>query len=173
MEFSGELDAFIDAVGVVEGAEHQCLAEIAVVDEVGCDLVVNVDPEIEVGAVLCRRLAASERNVLIDAGVEIMRALRQHRAVALAGRRRAGRAVEQGDIRRSGLDQYRRREVARVAGVEGRVVERLVGEADARAELVGVDELPHLVEAQTAIDGEFVGDFPLVLGIDAGEPTDR
>ena len=48
-----------------------------------------------------------------------------------------------------------------------------VGEADARAELVGVDELPHLVEAQAAVDGELVGDLPFVLRIDAGEITGR
>ena len=46
------------------------------------------------------------------------------------------------------LDQHRRREVARIAGMEGGEFERLVGEAGARAELIGIDILPHLVEAQ-------------------------
>ena len=48
-----------------------------------------------------------------------------------------------------------------------------IGEADARAELVGVDELPHLVEAQAAVDGELVGDLPFVLRIQAGEKAGR
>ena len=54
-----------------------------------------------------------------------------------------------------------------------RVLEWLIGEADARAELVGTDELPHLVEAQTAVDSELVGDFPFVLRIHAGEVAGR
>ena len=44
-----------------------------------------------------------------------------------------------------------------------------VGEADARAELIGIREQPHLVEAQTAVDDELVGDLPFVLRVYAGE----
>ena len=45
--FGAELDAFVDALGVIEGAEHQRLAEIAVVEKIRRDLVVGVDAEIE------------------------------------------------------------------------------------------------------------------------------
>jgi hypothetical protein len=55
--------------------------------------------------------------------------------------------------------------------MEGRVLERLIGEVDTRAELVGVDVLPHLIEAQAGVDGEVVRDLPFVLHIDAGEPA--
>ena len=51
-------------------------------------------------------------------------------------------------------------------------LKRLVGKADARAQLVGVDILPHLIEAQPGVHRQLIGDFPLVLGIDAGEPTE-
>ena len=55
--------------------------------------------------------------------------------------------------------------------MEGGEFEWLVGEVDARAELIGVDVLPHLIEAQPGIDREIVRDLPLVLRIDAREPT--
>ena len=100
-----------------------------------------------------------------------MRALRQHRIGAAAGRC-AGRAIEQRDIGRRRLDQHRRREIPRVAGMEGSELERLVGKAGARAELIGIDILPHLVEAQAGIHVELVGELPLVLDIDAGEPAE-
>ena len=46
---------------------------MAVVDEIGGDFVVSVDAEIEVGAVLGRAgLLQPKRNILVDAGVEIM-----------------------------------------------------------------------------------------------------
>ena len=115
--FGGKFDALDHALGVIEGAEHQSLAEIAVVDQVRRDLVIGVEAEIERGAVLCVGRVAAERDFLIDAGVEIMRALRQHRAVAVVARR-SGRAVEQRGIGRRRLDQNRRREIARIAGME-------------------------------------------------------
>ena len=46
------------------------------------------------------------------------------------------------------------------------------GQADARAELVGVDILPHLVEAHAGVQGQIVGDFPLVLHIAAEQPAE-
>jgi hypothetical protein len=47
--------------------------------------------------------------------------------------------------------------------------ERQVRETDARTELIGVGEQPLLVEAQTAVDDEVVGDLPFVLRVNAGE----
>ena len=44
-----EFDAFVVAAGIVEGAQHQGLAEKAVVDEISRDLVVGIDAEIEIG----------------------------------------------------------------------------------------------------------------------------
>src|SRR5208282_3645831 len=87
VKFRAELDAFDISLRVIKSAEHQRLTEISVVDQVGRDLVVSVASEIEIGAVLGRRLAAPEWNILNDPGVEIMRALRQHRAGAAADRR--------------------------------------------------------------------------------------
>jgi hypothetical protein len=49
--FRGEFYSLIDALGVVECVEHQGLAEISVVEQVGCDLVISVDPEVDRGAI--------------------------------------------------------------------------------------------------------------------------
>ena len=57
--------------------------------------------------------------------------------------------------------------------MELRILQRFVREAEARAELVGADELPHLVEAQAAVDNELVGDLPFVLRIHPGEIAGR
>lgn len=46
--------------------------------------------------------------------------------------------------------------------MEGRALDRLPGQADPGAELVGVDILPHLVEAQAGIERQLVGDLPFV-----------
>ena len=100
-----------------------------------------------------------------------MRAFRQHRIVPA----RHGAPVvslNKREIGRRCLHQLRRREVAGIAGMEGGAVVRLVGKLNARAELVGVDKLPHLVEAQAGIDRQIVGDLPFVLDIDAGEPAE-
>ena len=111
------------------------------------------------------------RELLHHADVEIVRALRQDRALQgrVGGRRGA---EERGDVdgRRDRL--LWRREVARVAGVERRGVGRLVDEVDARAELVGVDVLPHLVEAQTRVQRQLVGQPPFVLNVDAGDAAE-
>ena len=47
--FGFEFDAFVVPAGVVERAQHQGLAEKAVVDEISRDLVVGIDAEIEIG----------------------------------------------------------------------------------------------------------------------------
>ena len=47
----------------------------------------------------------------------------------------------------------------------------LVLQTDARTELVGVDELIHLIEADAGIQGQLVGDLPLILDVDAHEPA--
>ena len=90
-EFPFELDAFIIAFRVIEGAQDQRLAEISVVDEIIRDLVIGVEPDLESTAVVrphgrlgehqrCQR-AASHWNLLGHAGIEIMRPLRLHRIV--------------------------------------------------------------------------------------------
>ena len=53
-----------------------------------------------------------------------------------------------------------------------RAFKRLVSETEAWAQLVGVDILDHLVGAQASIHRELIGDFPLVLTIDAHKPAD-
>ena len=65
----------------------------------------------------------------------------------------------------------RRREVSRVACVERRAIVRLPGQADARAELVGIDILIHLVEPQSGVQGQLVVDPPFVLKIGADQPA--
>ena len=76
-EFCRELDALRDAFGVIEAAEDEGLAELAVVEQVSCDLIVTVDTEIERAAVFGDRRRTSEQELLVEPGVEIMRALRQ------------------------------------------------------------------------------------------------
>ena len=56
VKFGAELDALDIALRVIESAEHQRLSEVAVIDQVGRDLVVGVDAKIEIGAVLRCRL---------------------------------------------------------------------------------------------------------------------
>src|SRR5262249_17331578 len=72
MEFRGELDALGNSFGVIEAAEDEGLAELAVVEQVPRHLVIGVKAEIERAAVLSRRGPTTENNFLIDAGVEIM-----------------------------------------------------------------------------------------------------
>ena len=79
-------------------------------------------------------------NPLVIAGVEIIRSSGSTVFSRPEGPPRG--VVEQADIGGKGLDQHRRGEVAGIPGVELRVLEWCVGEADARAELVGADELP-------------------------------
>src|SRR3974390_57618 len=77
-----------------------------------------------------------------------------------------------GDVGGSGDRLRRRCEVARIAGVKSRSVEGLVPQIEAGAELVGIDVLPHLVKTQTEVQGQLVGDPPLVLEVDSGDPTE-
>ena len=53
--------------------------------------------------------------------------------------------------------------------MECSVARRLVGQAQARAELVGIDELKHLVEAQSEIEREHAVEPPLVRHIGADQ----
>jgi hypothetical protein len=56
-----------------------------------------------------------------------------------------------------------------VAEMELGESEQQIGEADTRAELAGVGEQPHLVETQSAVDDELVGDLPFFLRVNTGE----
>ena len=82
-------------------------------------------------------------------------------------------AGEQGGVRRRRNHLRRRREVAGEACVERRVVKRVVGQGDARAELVRVDVLPHLVEPHPATQGQPVRELPFVRKVDAAEPAEQ
>ena len=53
-----------------------------------------------------------------------------------------------------------------------RAPERLVGQIEARAELVRLHVLEHLVESQPGIEGQLVGDLPLVLEVAAEQPAE-
>ncbi len=46
-----------------------------------------------------------------------------------------------------------------------------VNDAEARTELIGVDELIKLIEAQAGVEDELVGDFPFMLNIAANVPA--
>ena len=82
------------------------------------------------------------------------------------GWRRDKRQIDRGRYHLS-----RRREVSCVADVERGIVGRLPGQADARTELVGIDILIHLVEPQTCVQRQLVGDLPFVLKIGADQPA--
>ena len=156
---------------VIESVQDIGSAELAVVEQVARVLEIGVGADLEPG-----------KNILQHADVEHVRALRQHRAVRSGrGRRLHGGAVrdrgraarDQGHVAGCGDHLHRRREVARVAGVERRARGRLVDHAGARAELVGIGVLIHLIEAKPADEGELVGDLPLVRHVDAGEPAQQ
>src|SRR5260370_13246200 len=55
--------------------------------------------------------------------------------------------------------------------MEGRALKRREDHIEARAELVRADILVHLIEAQARIDGQLIGESPLVLDIDSVEPA--
>src|SRR4029453_13487597 len=114
-ELRFELNAFIVAAGVVEGAQHQSLSKLAVVEQVRRGLVVGIDANLE-SRTAFRVRTASELEFLVDASVEVMRPLRQNR-VALAGHRARG-VVEQSGVDRCGFHQDRRGEVARIASMK-------------------------------------------------------
>ena len=170
--FGLQLDALVDGAIVVEAGQHIGLAKLAVVKQVARDLVVDVGAHFE-----------ARQHLLGDTDIEVVRALGQHGTGAAFGmRRRAGRrlldvrcatrrVVEEGEIGGTGDHLRRRREVAGIAGMDRRARNGLVFQADARAELVGVDELIHLIEADAGIQGQLVGDLPLVLDVEAQEPT--
>ena len=156
-----ELDADILRPVIVETAQHIGGAELAVVEQVSGDLVVAVDADFEAG---------DSVYFLIDADIEHVRPLRQNRIVGGNGRL-LRRVLRQRQIGR-GSDHLRwRREVSRIAGVERGSLVWLPGQADARAELVGIDILIHLVEPQSRVQGQLVGDPPLVLKIGADQPA--
>ena len=153
--------AFAISPRPVELGKHHRLAKLAVVDQIGGDLVVGIQPHCETG-----------KQFLVHADVEIMRALREHRIVI--GNSRLVRGVgEQREVRLRRLRLHRRGEIAGVAGVEGRSVERLVHQRGARAELVGIDELIQLIEANPVIEGELAGQLPLVLDVGAEIPAQQ
>jgi hypothetical protein len=80
------------------------------------------------------------------------------------------RVVEERKVRGSG-DNLFRREIARIAEVQGGAGDRFINEVGARAELVGIDVLVHLIKADPEIEGELAAEFPRVLEVDTREPA--
>jgi hypothetical protein len=81
--------------------------------------------------------------------------------------------LDQGQIGRRGQHLLGRREGAGVADMEGRALERLPGEADARAELIFGDIGPVLIEADAGVQREAIGEPPFVLQIKARRVADQ
>ena len=54
-----------------------------------------------------------------------------------------------------------------------RALDRLVGQAHARAQLVRILVLPHLIEPRAGIESEIVGEPPFVLEVDAAKPPQQ
>ena len=161
-----EFEPDILAAVVIEAVQHIGRAELAVVEQVAGLLVVTVDADLE---------ARDRVDLLDDADVEHVGAFRQHRTVErhLGSLRVCGNGGgrNQREIGRRRNHLLRRREVSRIAGVEGGAVVRLPGQAEARAQLVGIDILIHLVEAQSGVQGQVVVDLPLVLKVRAKQPA--
>ncbi len=157
--FRSPLDAVVFALLVVERGEHVGGAELAVVEQVLGDLVIAVDADQEIAELLRR------------ANVEDMRPLRQHRTV-LEHLRLRGRVDERKCVGRAGERLQRRREVARIAGMDFCPIPGRVDHVQTGAELVGVNELPHLVEPEAEVERQLVGQSPLVLQVESGDPSD-
>jgi len=165
-----ELDAGILASLILESVQDQGGTELSLIDLVPRHFQIDVDAELQL-----------RQHLLHDADVVHVRALGLHWVIGRrsrrrlhrgAGRRQRGRtAGEQGGIGRCRNHLRRRRKVAGKACVEGRAVDWAIGEADARTELVGIDVLPHLVEAGSGIQCQPVRELPFVRNIDAGEPA--
>ena len=159
--FGRKLDADILALGIIERGEHEGLPELAVVDEILRFLVISIDAGFQSG-----------KHLLHDADVVDVRALRPHRTVQVHARL-LRRVLEQGQIGRRGQHLLGRREGAGVPDVEGGALERLPGEADARAELIFGDIFPVLIEADAGVQREAIGEPPFVLQIKAGRVADQ
>ena len=153
------LDAFVPSLGVVEGRQGVGLAELAVVDQVGRTFVVGV----EAGRETWPEFWSTPTSKTFDRS--------GWTGIVEIDRRLLRRALKFGQIGRRGQSHVRRREIAGIAGVKRRAVGRRIGQADAWAELIGVDVFVHLVESQARVQRQLVGDLPLVLRVDAEQPT--
>src|SRR4029077_9202821 len=128
-----EFKALVASICIVESGQHIGCPELAVVEQVARKFVVRVDSDFEAGYRI---------NLLHDADVEDIRSLGQHRIVDRhGGRLRVGgrgwrRDQCQMDRGRDHLHGWCK--VSRVADVERGAVGRFPGQADARAELIGV-----------------------------------
>src|SRR6202158_4668260 len=156
-----ELEAQIIGPVIVEAGQYIGRTELPIVKQIARDLVVAVDADFETGY---------WQYLLHHTDVEHVGPLRPHRIVPQqSGLLRC--ALPQRQIGRGGHHLRRRREGSRVAGMERGAIERHPGQADTRAELVGVDILIHLVEAQPCVQDQIIGDLPLVLKISAKQPA--
>src|SRR5262245_16879059 len=80
--------------------------------------------------------------------------------------------VEERKVGGSRYHLFRRRKIACIAEVQAGAGEGLIDEVGARAELVGIDVLVHLIEADPEIEGELVGELPLVLQVNSHQPAE-
>ena len=168
-----ELDPGILPLRIVEPVQHQRRAELPVVQQIPGGFQISIDPHLETRPYL-----------LHHADVIDVRPLRQHgivrrrspgRLEGRAGRDADGSGTAGVQIGIAGRRDHlhRRGESAGIAGVESRAVERIIGQADAWTELVGVLVLPHLIEPRAGIQCQLIRKLPFVLQIDAAQPAEE
>ena len=156
-----ELEPEIVGLGIVESIEDIGLAELSVIQQIARELEIAIKADFE---------TRNRPDLLHHARIKHMGAFRQHRIVLghLGGYHRALREC---DIGRRGNHLLRRREGSGIAGVDGGALLRHPGQADARAELVGVGICHHLIEAQSGVERELVGHLPFVLDVGAKQKS--
>ncbi len=150
-----ELDAVLLAVPVVERRENDRRTELSLVDQVDRLLVVRIHAD---------RQAIQE--LLLRADVVVVRSLREGR-VRLQVQWRARRVLEQGDVLQAHELERWGREVAGIARVDRRPIDRFPHEVHAGAGLAaaGIGRVP--VEPQTVVHREGRQELPLILQVDA------
>ena len=153
----GQFQALGVAVRIVEWRQYQCLAELAFVQQVVDLFIVHIG-----------RHGQFRIHLVADAHVIVVRAFGLD-VVGLADFRRIRRVGVQVDagLRRQFLRW--RREVARIAGVQGRARRDLVSQVDARAPLLLARVGRNLVEAGAVVQGQGFADMPFILQVHTGQ----
>ena len=180
-EFSFRLDAPVLGLIVVERRENVSLPELTVVQKIARALVIGVDAHLQgrtigrgngrLGEQPARSRRTWRQQLLGDAHIDHGRSFRKDRP-EVPHRGRIRRVVE--ILCLIDLPQHlrRRREIARVPCVEDRTPEGLVDEVEARTDLVLVDELHHLVEANAGVERQLAGQLPFILNVGAKKPAE-
>ncbi len=153
----GQFQALGVAIRVVERRQDQRLAELAFVQQVVDLFIVHIGRH---GQFRTHLVADAHVIVVCAFGLDV---------VGLADFRRIRRVRIQVDagLRRQFL--RRRREVARIARVQGRVRCQLIRQVDARAPLLLARVGRNLVEAGAVIQGQGFADMPFILQVDTGQ----